>query len=395
LNLLLEQEKAALKELFTWAHGDGGPSDAPSPEGGIGLYWVGKEKRMVRYDKQDSDHIHMVKVLQELGEHTAEQLRKDEGKSLYDHLKAKGVSERAMAFAEAGYANTVGGTLRNISAARMSQCEKNWEKDGDGDFRVVGTLDGVAIAGLARGVDVRCGLPVNKITRVRHGVEVSSARRGGITLSAAAVVVSVPVPVLQKDVIAFSPPLPESKVRAIRSLQCEPALKILAKFTSQFWPADVHGMVCSDSFAPEIWFDTCSPIAPLTAPTYYCTAFYTSDQARHLASVPTTEAFTSLLAQLSEMFGADAGASFAGGFIVDWGQVPYIWGGYTMPSLSETPEARRDLAAPVDGAVFFAGEATDPQNFMTAHAAIDTGIRAAKEAQIAVAAIAKLLPAKL
>lgn len=32
--------------------------------------------------------------------------------------------------AEAGYANTVGGTLRKISAARMCQSERNWSVDG-------------------------------------------------------------------------------------------------------------------------------------------------------------------------------------------------------------------------------------------------------------------------
>ncbi len=34
------------------------------------------------------------------------------------------------AMAEAGYANTVGGTLRKISAARMCQSERNWSVDG-------------------------------------------------------------------------------------------------------------------------------------------------------------------------------------------------------------------------------------------------------------------------
>ena len=37
------------------------------------------------------------------------------------------------------------------------------------------------------------------------------------------------------------------------------------------------------------------------------------------------------------------------------------------------------LAAPVDGRLFFAGEATSPEFFSTAHGARDSGERAAKE----------------
>ncbi len=49
------------------------------------------------------------------------------------------------------------------------------------------------------------------------------------------------------------------------------------------------------------------------------------------------------------------------------------------------------MAAPVDGALFFAGEATDPDNYMTAHAAIYSGQRAAREASIAVDARAAVI----
>jgi monoamine oxidase len=40
---------------------------------------------------------------------------------------------------------------------------------------------------------------------------------------------------------------------------------------------------------------------------------------------------------------------------------------------------RADLAAPVDGRLFFAGEATSPGFFSTAHGAHETGLRAAAE----------------
>lgn len=53
-----------IKELFTWAHGDGGPSAEPAPEdGGIGMYYIGKEKKFVRFDELDAELKHMSDVL--------------------------------------------------------------------------------------------------------------------------------------------------------------------------------------------------------------------------------------------------------------------------------------------------------------------------------------------
>jgi monoamine oxidase len=43
------------------------------------------------------------------------------------------------------------------------------------------------------------------------------------------------------------------------------------------------------------------------------------------------------------------------------------------------------LAAPVDGRLFFAGEATSPHFFSTAHGARDSGDRAAEEVLTALA----------
>ena len=55
------------------------------------------------------------------------------------------------------------------------------------------------------------------------------------------------------------------------------------QFTSRAWPHNLHGMVCSDDFAPEIWFD--KHTAGDGRDVFYCTAFFTSDQARAITGV--------------------------------------------------------------------------------------------------------------
>jgi monoamine oxidase len=62
-----------------------------------------------------------------------------------------------------------------------------------------------------------------------------------------------------------------------------------------------------------------------------------------------------------------------------WAHDPFARGSYSH-ALPGYAGKRAVLAAPVDGRLFFAGEATSPHFFSTAHGARDSGERAAKEA---------------
>ena len=66
-----------------------------------------------------------------------------------------------------------------------------------------------------------------------------------------------------------------------------------------------------------------------------------------------------------------------------WAHDPFARGSYSH-ALPGHAGDRAVLAAPVDGRLFFAGEATSPNFFSTAHGARDSGERAAKEALMAV-----------
>jgi monoamine oxidase len=61
-----------------------------------------------------------------------------------------------------------------------------------------------------------------------------------------------------------------------------------------------------------------------------------------------------------------------------WAQDPFARGSYSH-ALPGHAGDRALLAAPVDGRLFFAGEATSPNFFSTAHGARDSGERAARE----------------
>jgi monoamine oxidase len=68
-----------------------------------------------------------------------------------------------------------------------------------------------------------------------------------------------------------------------------------------------------------------------------------------------------------------------------WARDPFARGSYSH-ALPGQAGKRAVLAAPVDGRLFFAGEATSPNFFSTAHGARDSGERAAGEVLAAHAA---------
>lgn len=73
-----------------------------------------------------------------------------------------------------------------------------------------------------------------------------------------------------------------------------------------------------------------------------------------------------------------ASCYFTGGCIINWAEEPYIYGGYTHPSIS-AHGARATLAEGLDGKLFFAGEATHAGVNPCMQGAIETGLRAAEE----------------
>ena len=94
-----------LRRLFTWSQGDGGPSDEPAPDGGVGYYYIGRERKLVRGVESeleaDADLSKLHEVFWSLVDESP-----DERLSLRELLVREGVAERVLGFADAGYANT-------------------------------------------------------------------------------------------------------------------------------------------------------------------------------------------------------------------------------------------------------------------------------------------------
>lgn len=111
---------------------------------------------------------------------------------------------------------------------------------------------------VARDLDIRTGCPVQAIRRRTTGWAVETSAE---TLSAEAVIVTVPLSVLQDRVIDFDPPLPDHALAAIDGFGFGVAEKLVLRFAEEPWPHEVTSLsvidaadddpFCSWTFLPE------------------------------------------------------------------------------------------------------------------------------------------------
>ena len=248
-------------------------------------------------------------------------------------------------------------------------------------------LDGVGrlVDTLALRLEGKCGFrpdsPVTEIRWRRGRVQVRI--RDGDTLEADAAIVTVPLPILpaprdQPSALRFTPDLP-AKRAAISLLEMGHVVKLVLRFREPFWtrsgPAGevlfMHGF--GQPF--PTWWTFEPPTVPIL------TAWAGGPGA---ASLPGEEgALVDLaLGSLARIVGVprhDIDRQVDGHFLHDWRRDPYVLGAYTYVATGGL-DAHRARAEPVEGTLFFAGEATCGEGLNgTMEGAMESGWRAGGE----------------
>jgi len=111
-------------------------------------------------------------------------------------------------------------------------------------------------------------------------------------------------------------------------------------------------------------------------------AFLGGEGARMVAEEGPAAGFAFVAAQLTALFGGDVASAIRPLAATAWSRMGTIGGAYSC-ALPGRSGARAQLARPFEDRLFFAGEATHPHDFTTAHGAHDSGQRAADEAMAA------------
>lgn len=224
---------------------------------------------------------------------------------------------------------------------------------------------------LARGLTVHTSTAVRRIALTRRGVDV--ATDAGV-LQAEAVVVTVPLGVLRREGIAFSPALPDRQLAAIDRLRMGVLSKTVLRFETPFWPVDLDWQeyVGPRHGAWAEWFSTAKAGTPVLI------GFHGGDRARELERADPRDVGAEAMRVLRTMFGSGI-PDPVGVRTSDWSLDRWAHGSYSVNSVGSTRADRVALGAPVAERVFFAGEATEPDYSSTVHGALQSGRRAARE----------------
>jgi len=197
------------------------------------------------------------------------------------------------------------------------------------------------------------------------------------TLSAAKVIVTVPTNLIADEAIRFFPALP-AKVDAARGLPLGLADKVtLALDQPEALPED--GNLRGATMRTAMGAYHLRPFGQACIEGFFGGRF-----ARELEDAGDGALAAQAIDEIVALLGSDFRRRLKPLAESRWAHDPFARGSYSH-ALPGHAGARALLAAPVDGRLFFAGEATSPNFFSTAHGARDSGERAAGEVMGAIA----------
>ncbi len=230
---------------------------------------------------------------------------------------------------------------------------------------------GRVVEHLARGHTVHTGTVVREVRRHADAVEVATSR--GIFRGTHAVV-TLPLGVLQSGRVRFHPPLPAAKREALAALGMGLLNKCCLWFPRVFWPEDAAWIerVPEQSGAWVEWFS----LVPGTGQPVLV-GFNAADFAMGLEASDDRATVDAALQALRGIFGSGV-PDPREALITRWAADPFAEGAYSYNAVGSVPAMRDTLAEPVDGRLFFAGEAVSREAFGTVHGAWQSGRLAAR-----------------
>ena len=223
---------------------------------------------------------------------------------------------------------------------------------------------------LAEGLPLALATPVMRVAHGGRAIALDTAR-GSVT--AARVIVTVPTSILSAELIRFDPPLPD-KLAAAAGLPLGVDDKLFISLEGALPGVGHDGFLVGSTTRTE----TMSyQIRPLDRPAIYC--FFGGRFAAALEREGEAAMFSFAADELAQILGSDIRRRIAPLAATAWLADPWARGSYSH-ALPGHADDRARLAAAVDGRLFFAGEATSPSFFSTAHGAYLSGIAAAEAA---------------
>jgi monoamine oxidase len=223
---------------------------------------------------------------------------------------------------------------------------------------------------LAEGLPVALETPVTRIDHSGRAIRLDTAH-GAVT--AARVIVTVPTSILAAETVRFDPSLPD-KVAAAAGLPLGVDDKLFIALDGAAPDIVRDGFLVGSTVRRE----TMSyQIRPLGRPAIYC--FFGGRFAAAMEREGEAAMFAFAADELANILGNGIRKHISLLAATGWLNDPWSRGSYSYAAPGHAGD-RAVLAAPVDDRLFFAGEATSPNFFSTAHGAFMSGVAAADAA---------------
>jgi monoamine oxidase len=231
-------------------------------------------------------------------------------------------------------------------------------------------IEGYGATIAAAGTELRTSLesPVSRIDHNGQKLKIETAKG---TITAGQAIVTLPTAVLAENERLFSPALPQ-KTQAARGLPLGLADKLFIALADaeEFEPnSRVFGH--TDRIATASY-----QFRPFGRP--QIEAYFGGSHAAALEAEGERAFFDFAVTELTALFGSTFARRVKPMHMHRWGADPFARGSYSY-ALPGMTDFRAALAAPVNGRLFFAGEACSRGDFSTAHGGWITGVSAAEQ----------------
>jgi monoamine oxidase len=266
-----------------------------------------------------------------------------------------------------GLIGAVGTFLSGAELSRLSARDFSRYDDTGVNWRVVEGY-GTAIVAHAGQVPVRFSAPVRSIDHREKRLAIGT---DGGTISADAVIVTLPSDLLAEGAIAFSPALPD-KIAAAAGLPLGLADKLFLLLEgAEEFEKDTRLFGRTDTSRTGAYH-----FRPFGRP--MIEAYYGGSLAADLEKAGEGGFIDFAFGELKALLGSDFGRRLKPIASHGWEVDEFACGSYSF-ALPGKADCRATLAAPVDGRIFFAGEACSEGDYSTAHGAYLTGLAAAHQ----------------
>ena len=213
---------------------------------------------------------------------------------------------------------------------------------------------------------------VRRIRWKRGAVEITVHRGDGQEMfPAETALVTLPLGVWKAREVVFDPELAE-KQNAADQMQFGNVAKITLVFRKQWWPKANFGFIhAPDELIPTWWSDPRGPVL---------TGWAGGPKADALSTRTSVQLETLALGILRKIFNAPSlRRQLVASYAYSWANDAHVRGAYSYIPVNGL-DLPKVLGAPIEGTLFFAGEATVTDAQMgTVFGALESGLRAARE----------------